>query len=361
MRILDRYLIREFVVPLVYCLLAFLLIYIIYDLSAHLDNYIEAKIPFSVLVEYYLTQLPLVMVNVIPLSILLAIVYSLGALSRHNEITAMRANGISVYRIMFPFFLLGTLFTAILFYLNENFAPEAYARSEKLIGEYEQGGEEGESSVLAFFNPLGQRAWAAHWEPGSNTLTNVTVRNFLKGRVVEKVTAEEARFVKEGYNGVEWWFLNGKVQSYDNAGRPRGEGVPFKKRRFPYNERPDDFLSSQKDSMSMNYMELSNNMALYPKDSDIYRRKLVDLYYKLAFPFVGITIVLIAVPLAIRVSHGGAAGSVGLSIALGISYYALGMVSLSMGRGGWLPPFIASWLPNILFSAVGIRLIYRSR
>ena len=132
-KILDRYLIREFIVPLVYCLAAFLLIYVIYDLSAHLDNYIEEKIPLAMLVNYYRIQLPLVLVNVIPLSILLAVIYCLGSLSRHNEVTAMRATGISMYRITLPFLVLGIFFTALLLYLNENFAPEAYAKSERLI------------------------------------------------------------------------------------------------------------------------------------------------------------------------------------------------------------------------------------
>ena len=83
-KILDRYLVREFLIPLCYCLAAFMLIYVIYDLSAHLDNYIEDQVPMRFLFQYYAIQMPLVMVQVIPLSILLAIVYCLGALSRNN-------------------------------------------------------------------------------------------------------------------------------------------------------------------------------------------------------------------------------------------------------------------------------------
>ncbi len=361
MRILDRYLVRLFLLPLIYCLLAFLLIYIIYDLSAHLDNYVEDQIPLGVLTKYYLTQMPLIMVNVIPLSILLAIIYCLGSLSRHNEITAMRASGISIYRIMLPFFLLGVLFTLFLFYLNENFAPEAYAESERLIENYKKESEEDELQQLAFYNPLAQRTWAARWVPGTDTLFDVTIRNFVNQKVAEKITAYEARFIEEEYKEPEWWFFNGKALAYDGSGRPRGYEAIFKKRRFPYREKPDDFLSSQKDAASMSYKELRKNMAFYPRDSDIYRRKLVDLYYKIAFPFVGLTIVLITVPLSIRVSEGGAAGSVGLSIALCISYYALATISLAMGRGGSLPPLVASWLPNVAFGTVGVVLIYRSQ
>lgn len=356
MRILDRYLIRQFLVPLCYCLAAFLLIFIIYDLSAHLDEYVEHSIPLPVLGNYYLVQLPLVLFNIIPLSILLAIVYCLGLLSRNNEITAMRANGISICRIMLPFWLMGVLFTLVLLYLNENFVPEAYARSEKLIEEYSRSGEESRPQPLAFYNPIEGRSWAAQWRAGSESLTDVSVRTIRNGQVTDSITAKKASYL-DG----DWWFFDGGIQLYDSRGRIRSKEEAFSKRRLPFREKPDDFLSSQKDSISMNYRELSRNMAFYPPDSEIYRRKLVDLRYKLARPFVGITIVLIAVPLAIRASRGGAAGSAGLSIALGISYYVVEVLSLSMGRGGFLPPWAASWVPNILFSSVGIVLIYRNR
>ncbi|MCX6354283.1 MAG: LptF/LptG family permease [Candidatus Aureabacteria bacterium] len=356
MRILDRYFIREFLIPLCLCLAAFFLVYIIYDLSAHLDDYIEYKIPIAELAAYYVIQLPMVMVQLIPLSILLAIVYSIGLMSRHSEITAMRAAGISIYRIMKPFLGVGIIFTLLLLYLNEEFAPRAYSKSERLIEEYSHKQEKQQLRSIAFFNPLAERTWMGQWIPGEGTLNNITIRNLHNRQVAEKISAQKASYL-DG----EWWLFDGAIQEYDARGRIRGKEDTFSKRRFPFNEKPEDFLSSQKDSLSMNYRELSQNMAFYPPNSDIYGRKLVDLHYKIALPFVAITIVLLAVPLAMRASHGGAAGSAGMSIALGISYYAFLMVSLAMGRGGHLPAWFASWLPNLLFSSVGAVLIYRNR
>jgi len=355
-KILDRYFIREFLVPLSLCLAAFFLIYIIYDLSAHLDDYIEYKIPLSEMAVYYMIQLPMVLVQLIPLSILLAIVYSIGRMSRHSEIIAMRAAGVSIYRIMVPFLMIGVFFTALLFYLDEAFAPHAYARSERLIEEYSRKTEKHELQPIAFYNPLEERTWMGQWAPGDTTLHNVTIRNLHNREVVEKITAGRASYL-DG----EWWLFDGAIQAYDASGRIRGVEEKFSKQRFPFKEKPEDFLSSQKDSLSMNYNELRQNMAFYPRESDVYGRKLVDLHYKIALPFVAMTIVLLAVPLAMRSSRGGAAGSAGMSIALGISYYAVLMISLAMGRGGLLPAWLASWLPNILFSGVGIALIYKNR
>ncbi|MEI6634387.1 MAG: LptF/LptG family permease [Chlamydiota bacterium] len=355
-KILDRYLVREFLIPLCYCLAAFILIYVIYDLSAHLDNYIEDRVPMRFLIQYYVIQMPLVMVQVIPLSILLAIVYCLGALSRHNEITAMRANGISVYRIMLPYFILGVGFTAFIFYLNDRHAPRAYEESKKFLDDARGGKPEEKMRPLAFFNSKEGRAWAGQWKPSGDLLQNVSVRSFQNGQVVETISSSKASYLDQ-----EWWFFDGSIQRYDSKGRARGSEEAFSKRRFPFGEKPEDFLSSQKESLSMSLAELWRNMALYPRDSDIYGKKLVDLHYKIAFPFVGITIVLIAVPLAIKTTRGGAAGSAGLSIAICISYYVVGMVSLSLGHGGHLPAWLASWLPNILFGAAGLVLLYRNR
>ena len=355
-KLLDRYLIREFLIPLCYCVVAFMLIYIIYDLSAHLDNYIEDRVPLRFLLNYYAIQMPLVMVQVIPLSILLAIVYCLGALSRHNEITAMRAAGVSVYRIILPYLALGVAFSALIFYLNDRHAPRAYEESKRFL--QEAGGKAPDEKMrpLAFYNSKEGRAWAGQWKPAGDILQNVAVRSFQNGQVVETISAGQAAYLDQ-----EWWFFDGSIQRYGARGHARGIEEAFAKRRFPFSEKPQDFLSSQKDSLSMSAGELWRTMSLYPKDSEIYGRKLVDLHYKIAFPFVGITIVLIAVPLSISSTRGGAAGSAGLSIAICISYYVIQMVSLSLGRGGHLSAWLASWLPNILFGAVGLGLLYRNR
>jgi lipopolysaccharide export system permease protein len=364
MKLIDRYLIRQFVVPFLFCLAAFVLVYVIYDLSAHLDNYVEDQIPFSVVLRYYVIQMPLVLVTaIIPLSILLAMVYSLGGLSRHNEITAMRANGISLYRILSPFLVLGLGFTMLLLYLNECFAPAAYEKSEQLIDEYDKDHDDGERVVqLAFYNPVAGRTWTGRWASGSTVFTDVSVRNFEEGRVTEKISARESCYIKEeGEEKGEWWFQDGAVQHYDSEERPLGQEIPFGKRRFAFEETPEDFLSSQKDSASMGYIELRRNMRFFPADTDIYRRKLVDLYYKLAFPFIGFTIILIAFPLAIKASRGGAVGSVGVCIALVIFYYTISIISIALGHGGVFPPIISAWLPNLVMGALGSTLIYRSR
>lgn len=355
-KILDRYLIREFLIPLVYCLAAFMLVYIIYDLSAHLDNYIEDRVPMRFLFQYYAIQMPLVMVQVIPLSILLAIVYCLGALSRHGEITAMRATGISVYRITLPYLVMGVCFTGFIFYLNDRHAPRAYEESKKFLADASGRKDEEKIRQLAFFNSKDGRAWAGQWKPSGNELQSVSVRSFQDGQVVETISSAKAAYLDQ-----EWWFFDGNIQRYDSRGRARGSEEAFSKRRFPFTEKPEDFLSSQKDTLSMSLMELWHNMALYPKDSDIYGKKLVDLHYKIALPFVGITIVLIAVPLSITTGRSGAAGSAGLSIALCIAYYVVQVVSLSFGRGGLLSPWLASWLPNVLFSSTGLVLLYKNR
>jgi lipopolysaccharide export system permease protein len=355
-KLLDRYLIREFLVPLLYCLLAFMLVYIIYDLSAHLDNYIEDRVPMRFLFHYYLIQMPLVMVQVIPLSILLAIVYCLGALNRSNEITAMRAAGISVYRITLPYLVLGVLFSGLIFYLNDRHAPRAYEESKKFLQDASGRKEDEQIRPLAFYNSKEHRAWAGQWKSSGDTLQNIAVRSFSNGQVVETISAAKGSFVDQ-----EWWFFDGAIQRYDSKGRARGSEEGFTKRRFPFAEKPEDFLSSQKDSLSMSAGELWRSMSLYPRDSEIFGRKLVDLHYKLAFPFVGITIVLIAVPLSISSRRGGAAGSAGLSIAICISYYVIGMMTLSLGRGGHISAWLASWFPNILFSATGLVLLYKNR
>ncbi len=106
MKLLDKYLLRQLLVPLAYCLLTFSMVFIIADLFEHLSDFIEAKTSFLQVVRYYLFILPSYMVFIAPISLLLGILYSLWQLSKNNELTAMRASGASFYRLMVPFSLL---------------------------------------------------------------------------------------------------------------------------------------------------------------------------------------------------------------------------------------------------------------
>ncbi len=125
MKILDRYVLQKFLLPFIYCFFGFIAIWFIFDLSDNLQDFLQGKAGFDVLLAYYMSQIPQIIVICLPIGLLLALLYSLTAMSRTNEIISMLGAGQSVVRILVPLFAVGLVLTAITAYFNYESAPHA--------------------------------------------------------------------------------------------------------------------------------------------------------------------------------------------------------------------------------------------
>ncbi|MEI8313716.1 MAG: LptF/LptG family permease, partial [Verrucomicrobiota bacterium] len=125
MTILDRYILQKFATPFVYCFLGFIGIWFIFDLADNLPDFIQGHASFDILMEYYGSQIPQLVVVCLPIGLLLGLLYSLTAMSRSNEIISMLGAGLSVTRILVPLILVGLLLTGVTTYFNYAGAPHA--------------------------------------------------------------------------------------------------------------------------------------------------------------------------------------------------------------------------------------------
>jgi lipopolysaccharide export system permease protein len=132
MRLLDRYLLRELCVPLIYCLAGFLIFWISFELFDDLEDFQSAHLPAVDVARYYMVKTPELLVTVLPVALLLALLFSLTNHGRHNEIIAMRAAGLSLIRISIPYLGVGLLLSGCLFYLNEALAPDSAQRAQAI-------------------------------------------------------------------------------------------------------------------------------------------------------------------------------------------------------------------------------------
>src|SRR5438270_13950252 len=132
MRLLDRYLLRELFVPLVYCLGGFLLFWVFFDLFTELNTFQSRKLSVSDITEYYLLSLPGILVIILPITLLLALLYTLTNHARHHEITAIRAAGVSLGRLCLPYLAIGFVGSLLLFALNELWVPDSADRAERI-------------------------------------------------------------------------------------------------------------------------------------------------------------------------------------------------------------------------------------
>jgi len=174
LRILDKYLLREFAWPLIYSFDAFLLLFVVHDLLENLSEFLRQHARIGMILRYYLIVLPEPIVFILPLAVLLGVLFCLSMLGRHNELLAMRASGVSIWRLGLPFFVVGAIASAAAFGVSEKFVPQSRERAESL-----QRQMRGLPAVLKrqnffFSNSQDRRDWyAREFDPEQNVMEDV--------------------------------------------------------------------------------------------------------------------------------------------------------------------------------------------
>jgi lipopolysaccharide export system permease protein len=360
MKILTHYLTKSLIWPLVYCLLGFSLLFIINDLFDNFSDFLGSGIRPPEILYYYSLLLPPAFVLILPVCLLLAMLYSLSRLTRHSEITAMRAGGISIYRIIMPFIGIGLLATLICAVLNEKIAPDAGYRAEQ-FRIYQTGGRL-EETFFAENIALkdGRNDWyVQRIDTRDRSLHNVRLIHPLDDKAGElKYEAEKALWL----DGT-WWFMNVTVQRYDENGDIDGPPeMLMQKEMHRLNETPQTFMSEVKDLRHLSSREMMRYLDSKKNISDSARsRLLVDLHTRLATPLVCLVVTLIGVPVGAHTGRRGAFAGIMTAMTLFFIFYALQLLSQYIAKQGLMPAFLGGWLPVILFVTITPAMIHRMR
>jgi lipopolysaccharide export system permease protein len=352
MRILSRYIGREFLKLLALWTSSFFLIFFVVELFERINTIIVNKAPFYMILEYFLYKIPPFVAQTLPFATLLAALITLGILARNNEVVAMKAHGVSTYRIMLPLFVLAGAITALIFICNETIVPYA-ARKASYIWSVKVKKEE----ERAFFqlNKIWYRGENAIYnirllEPKNNILQGVTIYYFDEAfNLRQRLDAREAHWTGDG-----WTFYQVAIRDFLPSGEVKTE--MYAEKDIPIPERPEDFKKGMQDPNEMTYGELKEYVERLRSDGYDPTRYVVELHKKVSFPFLTLIMVLMGSPLALAASHGrggGIAQGVGISLVIGFIYWVVFAISVAMGYSGTFPPFIAAWAPNIFFGLIG--------
>src|SRR5277367_2089647 len=197
MRLLDRYLLRELLVPLGYCLAGLLIFYIAFDLIGSLNSYQEHQLLLADILELYVVKIPEILVFILPIVLLLALLYALTNHARHNEVTAIRAAGLSLWRICLPYLGVGFVLSLALFAMNEFWVPNAAERRDEIINRHSRkaGPATGVETDLSFDNPRDGRFWEGVYNLNTHTIFAPIVHWLLPDGSTRKLIAERADYL----------------------------------------------------------------------------------------------------------------------------------------------------------------------
>lgn len=261
MRILDRYVLRNFTEPFLLCFLGFISILLIFDLYDNGPDFIQYHTPVKLVAWYYLTQLPAMTLWALPVGLLLSLLFSLSKMSRHNEIISMLTAGRSLSRVIVPLMLAGLLATGLLFVLNSAAAPHADSIKREMLDEITRGTKKKEARETLeghlFRDRLNHRTWyVRRLKPHSNTLEGVHItQQDEAGNIVRKWYATRAIFdIKTG----NWGLIDGMIIDFDSHGDiVRNDGFPNEVRLITgWTETPWRVASSQLLAQNLSIDEL---------------------------------------------------------------------------------------------------------
>ncbi len=361
MKLIDRYLFTGLMVPLFYCLSAFIMIFIIFDLFSHLSDFIEAGTPFLQIFRYYLYLIPSFIIYVVPISLLLAVLYSLSQLTRNNEITAIRACGVSLYRLMVPYIIVGFFASGAVWVMNESFAPRSAYWTEQFI-RGEQHRDDDSAFIarnLAYRNPRENRNWfIGEFDTRTYDMRHIEVTELREdGTDKIKYTAPKGQWL-DG----RWWFTGVQIQKFDPQGNPLLPETSPHRTMTEFSETPREFVNVTKDPEFLSSRELLEFLDVHQDMSpDAVARIRVDLHYRLAMPWTCLIVTLLGLPIGSHTGRRGALLGVALALTLFFSYYVFINFGLALGKNQTLPPWLAAWFPNILFLGIGLVELYRLR
>jgi lipopolysaccharide export system permease protein len=366
MRLLDRYVLRNFLEPFLICFAGFIGIWLIFDLSDNITDFVDAKVSFKEVAGYYLTQLPYFILLALPVGLLLALLYSLSQMSRRNEIIAMLTAGRSIARLLLPLIIVGLVATAGCLALNYRLAPHAEAMKKVALEQITKKDKKKKKDELQqieqhlFRDRMNNRTWYVQKLRLSNTTLNgvhVTQQD-EEGNITRKWYASKAVYDQRLR---QWTLFRGMVVEFNR------EGDIVNKELFQgggrvitdFTETPWRIASSQLEAQNLSIPELHEYLrfnADFPEAQLApYKTNLADRW---AFPWSCFVVVFIAAPLGIVFSRRGVLAGVAASLFIFFIMILVRYLFLALGKGGRLDPLVAAWLPNAAFLGVGLLMLY---
>ena len=373
MRLHDRYIFRELLTPLLFCLGGFTVFWASFFFFKEMPTIQENKFTFVDTMEYCLANLPEFFILILPILLLLALLYALTHHGKHHEITALRAAGISLWRICGPYFAVGLAATGIYFALNEFAVPQCQRWALAIEARHTKAEATPKIKTIytknGFRNRPARRVWLfGEYDTATTVMQNPKVAWMLPDNSERQLWATRGEYT----NGV-WTFTD--VQFFTRANQtnklvrdfattnafamPEFDETPARIRLdLKFND--GQTLRSRGADLPLQelWAYLRNNPDVSGEDAN---RLLTKFHGRLAAPWTCLVVVLIAIPFGAQPGRRNLFFGVAGSIFIGFGFFVLQSVGMALGMGGHLPGWLAAWLPNLIFAALGTALIFRIR
>jgi len=355
MKILEKHVSVNYIFSFIFCISLLMVLGVIGDILGFLDDIFKNNIPLVSILKFYFYFAPFAFVNMLPFACLLSAVYVFNDLSKNREVTAIIASGVSLWKVLRPVLFITFILCLVTFIVNEKMVPGSmrkanFIKQDKL--EASKGGDDKVIKNLAVYGKDDRIIFAREYYPVNKKLEGVIIHKQDEDQVVtEKINAKTIKWRNDGF----WLGMDVMVFKMKPDGKFSWEPEVYKNRKMPIRETPEELMNTQWDPKLMNYKQLKDYIDILYNNSKISAKRLmVDLHYKLSFPFTAMITVLVGIPFSIATGRVNALMGMAKGITVAMMYLPVSAVSLALGKGGILSPVLSAWISIIIFSLIGI-------
>ena len=360
-QILDTYVLSNFLFYFVLVLASFVLMTQVYNFFELLGDIVSNNISLGKVFAYLFFLTPRLIYDTLPISVLVGVLVTFGVLTKHNEVTAFKACGISLHRLSIPVLVISLFLSGGLFAFDHYYVPEANRRQDALRNEIKG------RAVQTYLSP--ERKWIfgrgsriyyyKFFDQTENVMGGVIVYEIQPNtfQLVRQISAERAHWQPSLHT---WVFENGWQREF--RGDQSIPMTPFQVQTFSeLNEPPSYFLKEVKQDSQMNFQELDSYIRDLQQSGFNTVKLRVQFYRKFSVPLFALIMAMISIPFGFLVGNRGAMAGIGVSIVIAIAYWGTSLLFEKIGDVNQLPPAVAAWSPDALFWLTGAYLLLRMR
>jgi len=354
--VLKLYILKTFLYFYLVSAGGFVGIFLIGDFFDRADEFISKNAALADVLLYYLYKIPFILFLMAPQAVLLATVLAISSLAKTNEIIAMKACGVSITRITLPIVGVSAVIALLVIANSEFISPTTSQRMNHIFYVKVRGGssllQDIETDKIWYKSTTGAIWNVNDYDPNNKTLNKISIFLTNNNHLIEKrIDAEKAVWVNQ-----QWQFMNGMIRTFSPAGLEKTDF--FENRSFIITEIPSDFITVSRRPEELSLKNIYEEIQERQSEGKDVTGKWLNLYYRVSYPFIGVVLALVGIPLSLRSSRqGGLLFSVAVNLAIGLTISFFYAMCISLGRGGTFDPVFATWGPIALFTAIGFYLI----
>jgi len=347
MKILDRYLIKQFLQIIFFGLIAFTVIFVVIDMMENLDDFIDQSVPFHIVAHYYLVFIPEIIKLITPVSVLFAALFTAGKAANLSELTAMRAGGISMFRFMIPF-LITTLFISLLsVYFGGYIVPMADKTKLNIEKLYLNRGINFAGSNIFFQDSRTRIVNVSFFDNSSNQAVRVSLQEFATDNITKMISRTDAARMSYDSTTKSWMLKDGVTRKFTDSSETADYFTDLTLSNLNFS--PVELNTKQQKIENMNLTELKSFIETQQRAGTDTTDTLIEYYSRFSFSMASFIIVFFGLPISANRRKGGFAVQVGINILVTFLYLVFMKISQAFGSNGSMNPILTAWLANLIF------------